>query len=160
LSLPLWLDTTGIIVATVMGGTLPGIITAIVNHIINAILYYKAGSLLYVIVSVIMVLVLSYSFKKRYIKNFLSLMGLFFLILLIYSFLGAIISALVFHGYTNYAPVDSLFITRTEGNSNINMFFACFTIRLYVGFFDLILSSLLAGIFYFILDRYTPFNFK
>lgn len=159
LSLPVWLDTTGVIIATVMGGLIPGIITALINSILTAILYYDAVSFLYVIPALVIPLILNYCLKKAYIKNFLSLIGMFFVILTVYSFISAIISILVFNGYTNYTPVDKIFNSLIT-SPGIDKFFASFTSRIYISFFDFVISSILSCLFVFILENYTPFNFK
>lgn len=159
LSLPLWLEVTGVIVATIMGGLIPGIITAVINSILTAIFYNNMLYLLYLFAGFVIPLVLSLCLKKGYIKNFFSFIGMFFSILIIYSLICSLISIHFFGGYTNYPPVDSILKSFIDC-FGLNKFLLIFTLRTYLSFFDFLISSLVSVLFYFILDKYTPFNFR
>jgi len=68
LGLPLYIDNVGTIVASILGGYLPGIMTAVINNIINYILFDRS-SIYYASVSALIAVVTVYMHRRGRLKS-------------------------------------------------------------------------------------------
>lgn len=90
LGLPLYLDNIGTIAASILGGFLPGIMTAVVNNIINYIFFDKS-SIYYASVSALIAIVTVYMHRKGKLKS----PGYLLLYVAVLAFLGGIFGGLI-----------------------------------------------------------------
>lgn len=101
--LPIYLDNIGTIAASVLGGYLPGIITAVINNIINFIFFDKS-SIYYASVSALIAVVTVYLHRKGKLKT----PGFLLLYIAILAFLGGVYGGVI--TWSVYGP-------STEGTS-------------------------------------------
>ena len=137
--LPLWLDTTGTIYASILLGAPSGFVVAIANNLIQAFCFYGTDSLLFYIVSALTAFITGHIMKnkKHNAKNWLMLLMCLFVSC---SFVSVILTLIT----TNGVPVDYWgsmiyqFLTKKEFSPILCTVLSVSLVK----FFDIIVSSL------------------
>lgn len=99
--LPLWLDTTGTIYASVLLGAPSGFVVAIANNLIQAFCFYGTDSLLFYIVSALTAFITGHIMKNKK-QNSLNWLMLLMCLFVSCSFVSVVLTLMT----TNGVPAD------------------------------------------------------
>lgn len=142
LQIPLFLDTIGTLVSTVLFGLLPGVVTGIGTHIFLEILNGPTGAYLpWMACSIASAIILWWLIRRHQFDTFVHALLAALWIALANALIGAVVAALLFSGNTGHA-VD--FVASALYTLGQNVFSAAFLARLPVNLVDKTIAVIVA----------------
>lgn len=140
LHFPLFLDTIGTIVVSMLSGYLPGIIVGIVTNLFKGL--YVTDSAYFGILNVLIAVCSSYFIKKKYDKKWYSILLYIFILAIIGGALGGVIDWLL-HGWNQSSKYETLILWMQQ-HTNMNEFGSLVTAEFLIDLIDKIISVPLA----------------